>query len=156
MINKIVLIIICLVPHIAFASDDSDRLNNAQDLLMSNQTKEAFEIIKPIAEKGNTEAQIMLGNYYIINEKNTEEGRKWLLEAAESGDSYAQLNMAGSYLGRGTPQENKEGIRWLLKSANQGNTTAAEQLSLGYSKGWWGLPKNIEKAKLWKKRARGR
>jgi TPR repeat protein len=138
-----------------FANDDYERLNQAQELLLNKKPKEAFSMIEPIAQKGNIQAQIMLGNYYLIEEKNIEKGRLWLHKAAESGDSYAQLHLAGSYLGRGSIEEDKEGIKWLMKSAKQNNPAAADQLSMGYSKGWWGLLKDEEKAKYWKSIASG-
>lgn len=154
--NKVIFIFLILTLSFAvFADDDYEGLDQAQTLLINKKPKEAFSIIKPIAEKGNIQAQIMLGNYYLIEEKNIEKGRLWLHKAAESGDSYAQLHLAGSYLGRGSIEEDKEGVKWLMKSAKQNNPAAVDQLSMGYSKGWWGLPKDEKKAKYWKSIASG-
>jgi hypothetical protein len=95
----------------------------------------------------------MLGNYYKISEKNIKKAREWLRKAAASGHSYAQLHLGLSYIGKGDPNQDAEGIKWLLKSASQNNKYAAETLSDGYKEGWWGLPKDLEKAKFWSKKA---
>lgn len=138
-----------------FASDDHERLDKAFELLLNKKPKEAFSIIEPIAKKGNIQAQIMLGDYYLIEENDVEKCKLWLHRAAQSGDSYAQLHLSSCYLVSGSIEENKEGIKWLIKSANQNNKTAAESLSNGYSKGWWGLPKDKEKEKYWRSIASG-
>lgn len=130
-----------------------ESLDKAQELLVEGKSKEAFVLMLPLAEEGDIEAQIMLGNYYQINEKNIKKSREWLRKAAASGNSYAQLHMGLSYIGKGDPRQDTEGIKWLLKSANQNNKDAAEFLSIGYKNGWWGLPKDLEKVKYWSEKS---
>ena len=138
---------------IADEKDKRESLDKAQELLIDGKTKEALALMLPFAEAGDVEAQLMLGNYYQISEKNIEKAREWLRKAAVSGNSYALLNLGLSYIGRGDPKQDAEGIKWLLKSANQNNRYAAETLADGYKNGWWGLPKDLEKANFWSEKA---
>ena len=153
---KFLCIVCLLVFPLSLVAEDKDKresLDKAQELLIEGKSKEALALMLPFAEAGDIEAQIMLGNYYQTNEKNIKKAREWLRKASVSGDSYAQLHFGLSYIGKGDPKQDAEGIEWLSKSANQNNKDAAETLSTGYKNGWWGLPKDLEKAKLWSKKA---
>jgi len=70
--------------------------------------------------------------------------------AAENGDALAQFNLATLYhSGAGLPQSEKEAVKWYIKSAENGYSLAQEYLAAAYREGWFGLKKDMKKAKYW-------
>lgn len=108
------------------------------DLAKANLIKLANEDFQP--------AQVALGEYYIVEEKNLDEGRRWLRPLAENGDSKAQVALGTSYIGRGRRAWNIEEVKWLRAAAAQNNQQAREMLALGHKNGWWSLKKDPKKA----------
>jgi hypothetical protein len=64
------------------------------------------------------------------------EAAKWLLKAAEQGDSLAQrLTGLHYYNGKGVTQDWAEAVKWFRKSAEQGDGIAQQLLGECYEKG---------------------
>ena len=76
---------------------DEKKLNDASELYNSGRYSEAMSIFKLLAEQGNTDAQYFLGCCYRSGSGikcDLEQGAKWLLKAAEQGDTEAQAVLA--------------------------------------------------------------
>lgn len=92
-----------------------------------------FEYYKSLAEKGNAEAQMKLGELYKSGKEvaqNVAESAKWYRKAAEQGMKDAQFKL-GELLfeGKGIAQDAKEAADWLEKAASQGHQAAKDKLS---------------------------
>jgi hypothetical protein len=88
--------------------------------------KTALKIWRPLAEKGDVQAQGGLGLLYLYGngvKQDYAEAAKWLLKAAEQGNSGAQLSLAMQYAsGLGVEQNFIEGYKWftILESNEAG------------------------------------
>ena len=115
-----------------FADDYQDGL----DAIERKDYKEAYRLILPLAEKGNAEAQSMLGVMlmYSIKDGVTQdykEAFKWNKLAAEQGIADAQGMLGLMYgNGYGVSQDYKESVKWYRLSAEQGNASA--QYNMGF------------------------
>ena len=120
----------------------------------------ALSIWKPLAEKGDTQAQRGMGKLY-------EKGRgvdrdfataiKWYRPAAEKGDAESQYRLAVGYgYGLGVEKDETRAMEWLRKAAENGQKRAQRSLAKGYEDGLKGLPRDPEKAKYWYDRSNTR
>lgn len=85
----------------------------------------AFELLKPLAEQGNAEAQCIIGNMYDLGlglEKNILEAVEWYKKSSEQGYGVASNNLGTIFkLGReGIPVNQIESNKWYQKARNQG------------------------------------
>jgi TPR repeat protein len=72
---------------------------------------------------------------------------------ARQGDAMAQFNLALLYhSGSGVEMDEARAVRLYHQSADNGNYYAQEFLTVGYQEGWFGLPKDAEKAAYWRKK----
>ena len=112
----------------------------------------AYYNLKPLAEQGNTRAQITLGVMYEYSNgfpQNYEEAVKWYRLAAEQGNAEAKFNLAVMYEdGNGVLQDYAEAVKWYRLAAEQGNATAQYNLGLTYGRGL-GVPVSNVKAHMW-------
>ncbi|MDX1253263.1 MAG: sel1 repeat family protein [Gammaproteobacteria bacterium] len=69
---------------------------------------------------------------------------------AIDGDANAQFTMAMMYhSGLGVKMDEQEAVKWYLTAAENGSIKAMEFISAGYENGWFGLPRDAERAKYW-------
>ena len=118
------IIILLLLPVLAFAQDDS------------------FTSTKALAEQGDADAQFNLGVNYDNGTgvpQNDTEAVKWYRLAAEQGVAEAQVNLGTMYgNGKGVPQNYARAYLWFSMAAAQGDEMArgyrdiaSDQLSVG-------------------------
>lgn len=109
----------------------------------------ALEILKPLAENGNAQAQITMGLMYDYGhgvEKSASESIKWYLMAAEQGVPLVQHDMGVKYFqGQGVEQNYDEAAKWWEMSANAGIADSQFNLGLMYYRGI-GIEKDYVKA----------
>jgi TPR repeat protein len=83
---------------------------------------------RPAADRGNAEAQDMLGTMYDHGEgvpKNYSEAVKWYHRAADQGNADAQSHLGLMYAaGEGVPRDYVRAHKWLNLSAARGNNFA--------------------------------
>ena len=76
-----------------------------------------FRLLKPLAEQGNSEAQMVLGVMHEKGEGVAEDDAKavyWYRKAAEQGDDGAQQALGEMYLkGEGVPQNLVKAYAWM-------------------------------------------
>lgn len=85
----------------------------------------AFELLMPLAEVGNAEAQCIIGNMYDLGlgtDSNTSEAVKWYQKSSEQGYGVASNNLGTIYhSGReGIPESKTEAQKWYRKAREQG------------------------------------
>lgn len=87
--------------------------------------KTAYEIWRPLAEKGDPNAQLKMGvRYYDGNgvRKDYVEALKWYKLSADQGNAKAQVNLGSMYhTGIGVPQNNVDAYKWVSLSALSGD-----------------------------------
>lgn len=108
-----------------------------------------FLKFKPLADQGDTIAQLILGIMYKDGKgvpQNFMEAARWYRLAADQGDATAQYNLGLLYHeGRGVPQDLSEAAKWYQKAADQGLVDALVLLASMYMIGL-GVPSNQREA----------
>lgn len=112
----------------------------------------AYRFFKPLAEKGDADAQynlgIMLENGQGLPRDDAGAAR-WYRMAAERGSADAQYNLGVLYdEGRGVPRDDAEAMKWYRKAAEQGMPEAQHNLGYLRYKGQ-GVPKDLVAAHMW-------
>lgn len=85
----------------------------------------AFKLLKPIAERGDAEAQCIIANMYHLGlglERDVLEAVEWYKKSAKQGYSLASNNLAGVFAigDRGIAISRSEAKKWELKAKEQG------------------------------------
>jgi TPR repeat protein len=116
---------------------------------LNKDYKLALEILKPLAENGNSQAQITMGLMYDYGhgvKKDPAESMKWYRMAAEQGVPLVQHDIGVKYFqGQGVEQNYNEAAKWWEMSANAGIADSQFNLGLMYYRGI-GIPKDYIKA----------
>ena len=117
----------------------------------------ALEKLRGLAEGGNAQAQLYLGQLYDSGEagliRDPEEARRLTTLAAESGDAAAMHNLGVYYFrGEGGPADFTTAAVWFKKAAAAGVVESQYNLGLLYQTGS-GVPKDLAEAKHWFKQA---
>ena len=140
------------------SKEDRDQLRKAQSLFVRGKYMDALGTWKPLAEKGNAEAQYSLGFLYHSGwgpERDLEKAVKWYSLAGEQEENRAQFNL-GVLLVEGEPDgitvDYSAGVTWIKRSAKNGNTRARELLAEAYEKGLYDLPQSSKESQYWKSR----
>ncbi|MGO9445188.1 MAG: tetratricopeptide repeat protein [Thiobacillaceae bacterium] len=83
----------------------------------------ALRILRPLADRGNPQAQALLGSMYALGEgvpKNYAAALTWYREAAARGDADAQFGLGGMYyLGNGVASDYVQAHKWFSLAASQ-------------------------------------
>lgn len=112
----------------------------------------ALQIIRPLAEHGDAEAQVMLGFLYQEGEGTPQdypEAVKWYRLAAEQGNAMGQTSLGSMYVsGRGVPQDSVEAVKWFRRAADQGDGLGQSWLGSMYKLGM-GVPQDDVAAHMW-------
>ncbi|MEW8441343.1 MAG: tetratricopeptide repeat protein [Candidatus Thiodiazotropha taylori] len=106
------------------------------------------------AEKGNPEAQFLLGLMYTLDtwKKNDVEAATWIKKAAEQGVPEAQYQLVSLYsYGKGVQQDMPKAFNWLNAAATQGHIKSQLQLGHWYAAGI--APQSYDNAELWFRKA---
>jgi TPR repeat protein len=85
----------------------------------------ALELVRPLAEQGNSRAQTRLGGMYANGlgvPQDYAAAVSWYRKAAEQGFTGAQFALGGMYLnGHGVPQDNVIALMWFKLAAANGS-----------------------------------
>ena len=143
-----------LIPLMAFAlsAPASADLGKGLDAAAASKWQEAYKEFRTPAERGNSSAQVNLGNLYMKGlgvEQSYPEALKWYEKAALQGNPLAQAKMGVLYFyGLGVPEDHAKAIEWLVRAGDQGDAEAAMVLAHLYGAGD-GIAKNPKEAYLW-------
>jgi TPR repeat protein len=89
----------------------------------------ALELVRPLAEQGNSGAQTLLGGMYANGygvPQDYAAAMNWYRKAAEHGFAGAQFALGVMYvIGRGVPQDNVIAHMWFNLAASGGSKNAA-------------------------------
>ena len=83
-----------------FLASSSQQLYDARVAVRGDKPEQALELLKPLAEQGDVEAALFLGNIYLYGrgaEPDYALARRWLEHAARAGRSEALYNLGAMY-----------------------------------------------------------
>ncbi len=128
----------------------AETFEDGREAYQAKDYERAFAIMKPLAEDGNSQAQVSLGIMYEYGqgvEKNHGEAIKWYTLAAKQGVPEVQHDLGVRYFqgGMGVKQDYKEAAYWWEQAANAGVADSQFNLGLMHYRGI-GMPKDFTKA----------
>ena len=125
-------------------------LASAKDAYQQKDYATAFKELTPLVEKGNADAQFILGKMYWMGQgvlKDPDQAMKLFKASAMQGNADAQFFLGSIYLLPHT--DIAEGVKWLRLSAEQGNQDAQWMLGKAYLQGAKELPRDPVQAEMW-------
>lgn len=132
-------------------------LTEGLDALRKNDYAGAAKELRPLADRGNAEAQYRIGLMYEFGKgypQDKAQGIAWFRKAAAQNHAAAQTELAIIFAtGDGVAQDNKQSIDWFQKAAALGNPTAQYNLGLLYAKGQGVKTDNAQAIAWWRKAA---
>ena len=112
----------------------------------------AFQLFRPLAERGDASAQSNLGVMYEQGRgvaQNYREAMRWFRLAAVQGNASAQSNLGVMYYkGQGIAQDYAEAMKWYRLAAEQRNPEAQFNLGVMYEEGR-GVAQDRVRAHMW-------
>jgi hypothetical protein len=107
---------------------------------------------RPLAERGDPEAQYRIGRMYEFGNgyaQDKAQGIAWIRKAAAQGHADAEQELGVIYAtGDGVKRDDVQAVAWFRKAADQGDATAQYNLGLLYAKGQ-GVTKDYAQAVDW-------
>jgi hypothetical protein len=112
----------------------------------------AVEAWRPLAEKGNVDAQYYFGTLFAEGKgvaQSDSTAFMWFERAANGGNAAAQYNVGASYAaGTGVAKSYADAAKWFRRAADQGMAFAQVNLGLLYAAGN-GVPQDNVEAFKW-------
>jgi len=137
-----------LLLTIAVQVSAQDYTEGKQAYLAKDYDK-ALSILKPLAEQGDSDAQVTLGLMYDYGhgvEQDSAKAIEWYTKAAEQGLPVVQHDLGVKYFqGKGVARDYKQAARWWEQAANAGLADSQFNLGLMYYRGL-GIKQNYTKA----------
>jgi len=147
-----------LVGYAGIVGSASPAIEKANQEAFRGNAQAAFAILRPLAEKGDADAQYALAKIQLRDkwrDRDPVDGRKWLLRAAEQGHAASQFDLAYYYA---VEEKNyPEALKWYVKVAEQrpnetAGRSAAENIGVMYSMGQ-GVTRDYAEAARWYRRS---
>ena len=111
---------------------------------------------RPLAERGDAEAQYRIGRMYEFGNgypQDKAQGIAWIRKAAAQGHADAEQELGVVYAtGDGVTQDDVQAVAWFRKAAEHGDATAQYNLGLLYAKGQ-GVTKDYAQSVDWWRKA---
>ena len=130
-------------------------LDEGLDALRRNDFAAAAKELRPLAERGDAEAQYRIGLMYEYGKgypQDKLQGIVWFKKSAAQNHAAAQTELGIIYaLGDGVKQDDALAVAWFQKGATQGNVTAQYNLGLWYAKGQGVKLDNAKAIEWWRK-----
>lgn len=113
--------IVALLETLSSQGDEAASLKLGKLLYDAKKDQSALEILKPLAEKGNAEAQYYMGELHdLFRYDDIPTALSWYKKAAAQGNIEATDRIGDMYYnGRGVPEDKKSAESYLLKAANK-------------------------------------
>ncbi|MEC7885352.1 MAG: tetratricopeptide repeat protein [Pseudomonadota bacterium] len=125
-------------------------LNSGLQAFEAKHFSRAMQLLSPLAEDGNTEAQHRCAIMYqngLGNKENPLLAYKWMKKAAENGHALAQHGLGFMFMEGDCVEKNGEqAVYWFTKAAEQGLAGSLTTLAMIYEEGKL-VEKDIEKSK---------
>ena len=143
--------VLALYSFLSIQSSMASNLTDAYNAYINGDFDTALRLITPLAEKGDAEAQFVLGYMYEtghVAPQNSIEAAKWFRKAADGGDTMAQISLGRLYeKGKGVPQDYAEAKDLYAKAAANGSARGHFRLAGLYRFGL-GMPQDLVRAHM--------
>lgn len=114
----------------------------------------ALPLLKQSADKGYGPAQSLLAELWEAAGAN-EDALAYYTKAADQGDPRGELGLAKMYAsGKAVKQDNAKALELLKRAAEKDYGEALKVMVSSYTNGVFGLPVDLEQAKIWNARFR--
>lgn len=144
------LLLLFLVPTV---SADANPIEQAIAAANEQRYDEALELVTPLANEGNPQAQNMLGALYAQGwgvEQDFVKAREWYEKAAAGGSPRAYFNLARMYaLGNGVEKDCDKAVELWRTPAEQGDPVAQVNVASLYMEGFECMPQDSDEALRW-------
>src|SRR5271166_1692282 len=144
--------ITALIVAVSVTGPVAGPLEDAEAAMRRGNYEAAMRVSRPLAEKGDTRFQYLLGAMYqhgLGTPQDFESAVSWFRKAADQGHAPSQFELGRMYaFGRGVPQDETEGAHWFRKAADQGHADAQAVLGAMYVTGS-GIPQDNTAAASW-------
>jgi TPR repeat protein len=139
-----------------WSSHGNAGLREGLDALRKGDYAAAAKELRPVAERGDPEAQYRIGLMYEYGKgypKDMAQAVAWLRKSAAQNHAAAQTELGILYAtGDGVPADAAQAVEWFRKAAPQGNVAAQYNLGLLIAKGE-GAKKDDAQAVAWFRKA---
>lgn len=134
-----------------------NKLGIAKRLILASKFKKAKKLLMPMARKGSSRAQLVLGYLYFGGdlEMSRKEAKYWLEKAARRGEAEALGMLAITDFNTGAWANFAESLSQIVKvekAANNGSVQAQRWLAMTYAHGEI-VPADYEKVVYWDTKA---
>ena len=150
---KLKLVSIAVALFICPATVLSDSLQEGVAAIRDGRYEEAIVLVLPLAEKGDPQAENIMGAIYVNGwgvEPNVAEALRWYGLAAEHGDARAYFNLGQMYAtGNGVDRDCDKALDFFSKPAAAGDPIAQVNLGGIYADGSECLPQDDSSAVRW-------
>jgi len=144
--------VIFLLLFLALSAVAHADLQAGLDAYRSGNYAAALKEFKPLAAKGNADAQVNMGFLYARGHgvpQDYKEAANWYRKAAEQGQADAQFNLGSLYYdGLGLARDLKKAAEWYAKAAERGQIDAQYNLGLMYATAQ-GVPQSMVQSYKW-------
>jgi hypothetical protein len=133
----------------------NEAVAQAKDAIEREDYDFASQLLRPLADAGDSEAQFLLGYLFFTSaEVPKDNSRQWLQRAAAQNHAEAIYHLAclGEQFDFGRPEDEARRAM-LVQAAELGSTRAQRDLGCFYATGEDGFPKNEALGPLWYGRA---
>lgn len=125
-------VLLCATAAVAGLKEGYEALSKKDYVTAANE-------YRPLAERGDPEAQYRIGRMYEFGNgypQDKAQGIAWIRKAAAQRHADAEQELGVIYAtGDGVKQDNVQAVAWFRKAAEQGDATAQYNLGLLYAKG---------------------
>ncbi len=143
-------------PEVVLPRTEAQDLAAADEAYKRGDYATVLQLMRPLADAGNTRAQTYLGVMYDNGQgvpQDDAQAVTWYRKAADQGDARAQTNLGAAYeTGRGVAQDLRRAADWYRKAADQHHVAAEYILGKMYSTGR-GVPQDYGQAAEWFRKA---
>lgn len=147
--NSFLFLLLCIFILLQWSSVWAANYEEGKKAYLDKDYEKALSILKPLAEQGDSQAQVTLGLMYDFGHgvrKDATEAIEWYIKAAEQGIPVVQHDVGVKYFqGHGVEQNYLKAAYWWEQSANAGLADSQFNLGLLYYRGI-GLEVDYQKA----------
>ncbi|WP_081436654.1 tetratricopeptide repeat protein [Burkholderia lata] len=135
----------------------ADQVEDAARAFQRTDYATALALWRPLAEQGNSRAEIGLGKLYesgLAVPKDQAQANVWFQKAANQGDAEGECIVGLGYVmgTHGQPQDVSWGVALMKKAVDHGNAGCANQIGELYRNGLFGIPRDHVEAVAWHRR----
>lgn len=147
--NSLIFSLLCILAPLQYSNAWAANYEEGKRAYLDKDYALALEILEPLAEKGDSQAQVTLGIMYDFGHgvtKDSANAIEWYIKAAEQGVPVVQHDVGVKYFqGQGVEQDYLKAAYWWEQSANAGLADSQFNLGLLYYRGI-GLEIDYQKA----------